>query len=117
MRQLNANTESTDMNLSKSWRQWRTEDPGMLQSTGLQRFGLDLVTEQQQKTIRRGVPGGSVVKNPPAMQVTQVRSLCWEDPMEKEMEIHSNILAWEIPWTKGAWPGELQSMGSQKRRL
>ena len=36
------------------------------------------------------------------MQETQVQSLDWEDPLEKEMETYSNILAWRIPWT-GAW--------------
>ena len=40
-------------------------------------------------------PGGSVVKTPPAMQETQVRSLGWEDPLEKEMATHSSILTWE----------------------
>ena len=41
-----------------------------------------------------------VVKNLPAMLETWVRSPCWEDPLEKEMEIHSSILAREIPWTE-----------------
>ena len=41
-----------------------------------------------------------MVKNPPAMQETQVRSLGQEDPLEKEMAIHSSILAWEITWTE-----------------
>ena len=45
-------------------------------------------------------------------QETQVQSLGQEDPLEKEMAIHSNILAWEIPWTEE--PGGQQSMGSQK---
>ena len=40
-----------------------------------------------------GFPGGSVVKNPPAMQKTQVQSLGWEDPLEDEMATHSSILA------------------------
>ena len=52
------------------------------------------------------------VKNLPAMQETWVPSLGWEDPMEKEMATHSNILAWKIPWTEE--PGGLQSMGSQR---
>ena len=43
---------------------------------------------------------------------TQVRSLGQEDPLEKEMAIHSSILAWKIPWTQEA--GGLQSMGSQR---
>ena len=42
-------------------------------------------------------PGGSVVKNPPAVQETQVWSLGLEDPLEKEMAMHSSILAWRIP--------------------
>ena len=46
------------------------------------------------------------------MQEMQVQSLGQEDPLEKEMAIHSSILAWEIPWTEDL--GELQSMGSQK---
>ena len=49
-----------------------------------------------------------MVKYPPAMQETQVRSLGWEDPMKKEMSTHSSILAWRIPGTEE--PGGLQSM-------
>ena len=52
------------------------------------------------------------VKNLPAMQETQVRSLGWDDPLEKGMATHSSILAWRIPWTEE--PGGLQSMGSQR---
>ena len=46
-----------------------------------------------------GFPCGSAGKNPPAMQETWVRSLGWEDPLEKGMATHSSILAWRIPWT------------------
>ena len=53
-----------------------------------------------------------MVKNPPVMQETQVRSLGLEDPLEKELATDSSILAWEIPWTEE--PGRLQSMGSQR---
>ena len=53
-----------------------------------------------------------MVKNPPAMQETQVQSLSQEDPLEKEMATHSGILAWKIPWTEE--PGGLQSIGSQR---
>ena len=49
-----------------------------------------------------------MVKNPPAMQKTWVRSLGLEGPLKKEMATHSSILAWEIPWTEE--PGGLQSM-------
>ena len=41
-----------------------------------------------------------MVKNPPAMQETWVRSLGWEDPLEEGMATHSSILAWRIPWTE-----------------
>ena len=53
------------------------------------------------------------VKTLPAVQETQVRSLHWEDPLEKEMATHSSILAWKISWTEE--PGGLQSMGSQSQ--
>ena len=53
-----------------------------------------------------------MVKNPPAVQETQVQSLSQEDPLEKGMTTHSNILNWRIPWTDE--PGSLQSMGSQR---
>ena len=42
-----------------------------------------------------GFSGGAVVKSPPAKQETGVRSLGWEDPLEKKMAIHSSILAWQ----------------------
>ena len=51
------------------------------------------------------------VKNLPAMQEIQVRSLGQEDPLEKEMTMHSSIVTWKIPWTEGL--DGLQSMGSQ----
>ena len=52
------------------------------------------------------------VKRLPAMRETWVRSLDWEDPLEKEMATHSSILAWKILWTEE--PGRLQSTGSQR---
>ena len=61
-----------------------------------------------------GFPGGSVVKNTPAMQEpqeTQVRSLGQEDPLEEGIASYSSILAWRISWTEE--PGRLQSMGSR----
>ena len=64
-----------------------------------------------------GFPGGSVVKNLPAMQETQetqVQSLSQEDPLEKGMVTHSSILAWRVSWTEE--PGEIQSIGSQRIR-
>ena len=52
------------------------------------------------------------IKNLSAIQEIRVRSLDWEDPLEKEMATHSSIPAWKIPWTEE--PGRLQSTGSQK---
>ena len=55
-----------------------------------------------------------MVKNPPAMQEAQVRSLGREDPLEEDMATHSSIFAWRIPWTEE--PGRLQSMELQRVR-
>ena len=55
-----------------------------------------------------------IVKNLAAMQETWVQSLGQEDPLEEEMETHSSILSWRIPWTEE--PGRLQSLGLQKVR-
>ena len=52
-----------------------------------------------------------LVKHPPAMQETWVRSLGWEDPLEEEVTTHSSVLAWRIPRTEE--PDGLQSTGSQ----
>ena len=60
-----------------------------------------------------GFPGGSAIKNLPAVQETWVQSLGQEDPLEKEVTIHSSILAWEIPWREE--PGELQFMWLQSQ--
>ena len=53
-----------------------------------------------------------MVKRLSTMWETRVQSLGWEDPLEKEMSIHSSIIAWKIPWTEE--PGRLQSTGSQR---
>ena len=64
----------------------------------LSRFGASLVAQ--------------TVKRPPAMKETRVRFLGRENPLEKEMAIHSSTLAWKIPWTED--PDRLQSMGLQR---
>ena len=68
------------------------------------------------KEYLRIIPWASLVaqmvKNLPAMQDTQVRSLGWEVPLEKGMATHSSILAWRIPWTEE--PGGLQSVELQR---
>ena len=60
-------------------------------------------------TFKRASLVAQMVKNLPAMRETRVRSLGWEGPQEKGMEIHSNILVWEVP--RADEPGRLQSMG------
>ena len=61
---------------------------------------------------KQGFPHGPNGKESASMWEIQVQSLGQEDPLEKEMAIHSSILAWRIPWTED--PVGLQSMGSQK---
>ena len=61
-----------------------------------------------------GFPGGSVVKNPPANAGDMGLIPGPEDPLEKEMAIHSSILAWKVPWTED--PEGLQSIGTQKNQ-
>ena len=51
-------------------------------------------------TSGTGFPGGSMVKNPPAMQESPVRSLGWGDPLKEKMATHSRILDWKIPWER-----------------
>ena len=53
-----------------------------------------------------------MVKDLPTMRETQVQSLGWEDPLEKEMATHSSTLAWKLPWTEERC--RLQFMGSQR---
>ena len=64
--------------------------------------------------LPRWLSGKESTCNAVDSQETWLQSLGQEDPLEKEMATHSNILAWEIPWTKE--PGGLQSMGPQRVR-
>ena len=64
------------------------------------------------KGLLWGFPGGSAVKNPPAVQEMRVRSLDQEDALEKEMATHSSTLAWRIPGM--GEPGGLLSVGSHR---
>ena len=82
------------------------------------KWGLIQVFDYNMVWIRMTTERASLVaqrlKRLPAMRETWVRSLGWEDPLEKEMATHSSILAWRIPWTEE--PGGLQSTGSQRVR-
>ena len=88
-----------------AWRIPWMEEPGRLQSMWSQRVGHDF-------TFTFTFPIAQMVKNLPAMLETWVQSLGQGDPLEKEMAIHSSILAWIIPWTEE--PGGLQFLGSQR---
>ena len=77
-----------------------------------QQMRKQLTSDTVEGHIQFCVPASLVaqaVKNLPAMCETQLRSLDWEDPLEKEMTTHSTILAWRIPPTEN--PGGLQPMG------
>ena len=84
-----------------AWRTLQTEEPGGIRSMGLQRGGYGWTSLVAQ-----------TIKHLSTMWETWVRSLGREDPLEKEMAIHSRTIAWKIPWTEE--PGRLQSMGSQR---
>ena len=94
----------------RSW--WWTGRPGVLRFMGSQRVRHDWATEVRHwKMDAQACPSGSD-GNRDAMQETQVQSLGWEDPLEKEMATHFSIPAWRIPWTEE--PGGLQFMGSPR---
>ena len=89
-----------------SWSRPQRWGPG---SVGISQICLSLATVSQRSSLV-----AQTVKSLLAVQETRVRSLGWEDPMEKEMATHSSILAWKIPWMEEF--GRLQSMGSQRVR-
>ena len=91
-----------------TWRIPWTEEPGRLQSMGLQRVRHDWATFTFSSKYRAFLLA-QLVKNLPAIQKTWVQILDWEDPLEEGIATHSSILAWRIPWTEE--PGRLQSMG------
>ena len=62
-------------------------------------------------------PHGSVLKNLPAIQETQVRSLGREDPLEKEMAAHSRVLVWKNLMDRGAWWAAVHGVAKRRPRL
>ena len=58
-----------------------------------------------------------MVKTPPAMQETRVRSLGWEDPLEEGMAAHSSILAWRIPMERGVWWATVHEVAKSQTQL
>ena len=73
---------------------------------------MNLLKEFSSVTIFLTSLVAQTIKHLPTMQETWVRSLGWEDPLEKEMATHSSTLAWKIPFTEE--PSRLQSMGLQR---
>ena len=72
---------------------------------------MDIIQSVEGLQRTKIFPVAQMVKNLPTKQDTWVRSLGQEEPLEKGMATHSNILVWEIPWTEE--PGGLQSTGLQ----
>ena len=90
--------EAEDNETQTEWQSWRSEQTG----------GRGYLAWSE---VTRGFPGGSVVKNPPAMQETHLPTLGQEEPLEKGMATHSSVLPWEMPRTEE--PGGLQSTESR----
>ena len=98
-----------------AWRIPGMEEPGELLSMGSHRVGHDWsYLAAAVLSTHLGFLVAQIINSLPAMWETWVRSLGWEDPLEKEIAIHSSILPWKIPWMKE--PGGLQSVGCQRVR-
>ena len=77
-----------------------------------------LSSDTSSLSVKRAVLKAQVlVKNPPAMQETQVRLLGREDPLEEDMATHSSILAWRIPMDRGAWQATVHGVTKSQTQL
>ena len=111
---LELQLQHISMNIS-SWFPFGFTGLFSLQSTGLSRvFSSTTIQKHQIFTAQPSSLVAQMVKHLPAMQETRVRSLGWEDLLEKKTATHSSTLAWKIPRTEE--PGRLQSMGLQRVR-
>ena len=96
-----------------AWKIPWTEEPGRLHVVhGVAKSRTRLSDFTSLHAPRQASLVAQTVKNLPAMQETWVRSLGWEDSLEKGVATHSSILAWRVPWTEE--PGGQHSMGSQR---
>ena len=73
--------------------------------------------EKKKKDLGSDSLVAQLVKNPPEMQETPIRSLSWEDLLEKRMATHSSILAWRILLDRGAWQDTMHRVAKRRTRL
>ena len=101
--------EMATHSMIRAWEISWTEEPGRLQSMGHKKSDTTKHSPTHMAYLGAS-PVAQTVRRLPAMWETQVRFLGREDPLEKEMAIHSSILAWKIPWTEKH--SRLHSMGT-----
>ena len=87
-------------------------DPGLIPGSGSSGEGIGNPFQYSWAS-----PVAQMVRNPPSVRETWVRSLVWEDPLEQGIAIHSNIIAWRIPKDRGAWQATVDGVAKSRTRL